>query len=154
MWIRRKDVVAWRAMWGIIGDKIDGLRRDLDALREASREAASQPPVAPAPVDVALVARMLDSIEQLSGKFYQVWERDRALAREQRKGARKIGMEKQAAAASERDALAAQLPPAVESCSSCMDLIEGGSKASSLDQLRHSREEHDALYSQWLTRRQ
>lgn len=134
----------------VLREQVDEMRRQMVVLTETIRVAASQPPPATESVNSEIVLRMLQSIEELSGKFYQVWEREKQQAREQRKGARAKGVEKQEAAKAKYQEEAEKLPNQVLACGACMDLIDGGKLAGALDTLRHAREEHDMLYATWL----
>lgn len=143
---RGHEITDLRAQQSELVRIIDEIRRKVEALTEAVGKAVSERSAPPVPVDTSIVLRMLSSIEELSGKFYQVWEREKQSAREQRKNARGKGLEKQAAAAEKQR----ELPAEVLACAQCLDLINHTTIASSLEQLRHLRSEHSFLYSEWI----
>ena len=148
---RAHEIADLRAQQSELVRVMDEIRRQMAALTEAVGKAASERSAPPVPVDTSIVLRMLSSIEELSGKFYQVWEREKQSAREQRKGARAKGLEKQAAAEAAVVEKQRELPAEVLACAQCLDLIHGTELASPLDQLRHLRSEHSFLYSEWIT---
>lgn len=149
MWIMGSSVRALLAALERERVQLNEIQRDIAGLLAAVGEAASVRAAAPAPVDNAIVLRMLTSIEELSGKFYQVWERERQVAREQRKNA----AVKSVAKRSEVAVAAAALPARVLGCPACMDAIDGSRLATPLDALLHGREEHDSLYAEYLRQR-
>lgn len=120
------------------------LYAQLDRLVSRLIERGDQPPAAP--IDKDVLIRMLQSIEELSGKFYQVWEKERQAAREQRKGARAVGVAKMRAAQAVED----QLPLPVMGCAACLDIIDGSEVADAVAKLVHMREEHDLRFARWL----
>ena len=141
-----REIGDLRAQQSELVRVIDEIRRKVEALTEAVGKAASERSAPAVPVDTSIVLRMLSSIEELSGKFYQVWEREKQSAREQRKNARGKGLEKQAAVAEKQR----ELPAEVRACEQCIDLINHTTNASPLEQLRHLRAEHSFLYSEWI----
>ena len=144
------EIADLRAQQSELVRVIDEIRRKLEALTEAVGKAASERSAPPVPVDTSIVLRMLSSIEELSGKFYQVWEREKQSAREQRKGARAKGLEKQAEKQVVESEKQRELPAEVRACEQCIDLINHTTNASPLEQLRHLRAEHSFLYSEWI----
>ena len=150
MWGLSKQIRALQLESAAIAHALDEIQRQVKRFDERMVEAASKPALAGVVADNSIVLRMLTSIEELSGKFYQVWERERQVAREQRKNAAGKSVAKRETIASAAVEAAARLPARVASCASCMDQIDGSRLATPLDQLLHGREEHDALYKEWL----
>ena len=146
MWTTAKRIRALLLSLDAERQQINEMQREIGALRTALGDAVSARRAEPAPVDNAIVLRMLTSIEELSGKFYQVWERERQQAREQRKNAAGKSVAKRAEVA----VAAATMPARVLGCPACMDAIDGSRLATPLDALLHGREEHDSLYAEYL----
>jgi hypothetical protein len=116
------------------------------AMREAMRahSAVATPPPPPNP---DLLARLLESVEKLSSRFYDAWVDERKQAREQRVHARARRTEIQEAEKAAREAFEkaqSELPMVNVNCEECAAIREGRKPQHARDLMRHAIEKHGA----------
>jgi small-conductance mechanosensitive channel len=115
------------------------------AVREAMR--AHSAVATPPPPNPDLLARLLESVEKLSSRFYDAWVDERKQAREQRVHARARRTEIQEAEKAAREAFEkaqTELSLVNVNCEECAAIRESRKPQHARDLMRHAIEKHGA----------